>query len=97
MNSEDQTKQISESTRNLAKAVLIWGFQTFDTVHKISTQAQEFMQDLVDEARAEQVANKSKDQAENVEPQQEMPNPVSKEEAENVEPQQKMSNPVTQK
>lgn len=67
MSSEEQTKQLSESTRNLAKAVLIWGFETFDTVQKISMQTQEFIQDLVAEARSEQAANNSKD--ENAEPQ----------------------------
>ena len=85
MNSEDQTKQLSESTRNLAKAVLIWGFQTFDTAQKVSTQAQEFIQDLVDEARAEQSTKRSKEQEENVETQHKK----SQKQEENVETQQK--------
>lgn len=97
MNSEDQTKQISESTRNLAKAVLIWGFQTFDTVQNVSVQAQEFIQDLVEEARAEQTANQSKEQNENVEPQQKKPQSVTPEQNENVEPQQKKPQSVKKK
>lgn len=66
MKSEDLNKSFSESTRALAKAFLILAFETFDTVQKISSQTQEFIQDLVAEAKSEQAANSSKTQ--NVEP-----------------------------
>lgn len=67
MSSEDLNKTISESTRTLAKAFLMWGFETLDTVQKLGAQAQEYVQELVDEAKTEQAAHKAKD--ENAQPQ----------------------------
>lgn len=59
MSSEDLNKSLSESTRALAKAFLILGLETLDKVQKFSTQAQDYLQELVTEVQHEQSASKA--------------------------------------
>lgn len=56
MSSDDLNKSLSESSRALAKAFLVWGLESLDRVQEFSHQAQEYMQELVAEAKQEQQA-----------------------------------------
>jgi hypothetical protein len=56
MSSDDLNKSLSESSRALAKAFIVWGLESLDRVQEFSHQAQEYMQELVSEAKQEQQA-----------------------------------------
>lgn len=64
MSSDDLNKSLAESTRALAKAFIMWGLESMDRVQEFSHQAQEYMQELVTEARKEQTASKTDDTSE---------------------------------
>lgn len=68
MSSDNLNKSLSESSRALAKAFLIWGFETLDKVQDFNAQAQEYIQELVTEAKTEQTAYKDKKQPEKSQP-----------------------------
>ena len=57
MSSDDLNKSLAESTRALAKAFIVWGLESMDRVQEFSHQAQEYMQELVTEAKKEQTAS----------------------------------------
>jgi hypothetical protein len=59
MSSDDLNKSLAESTRALAKAFIVWGLESMDRVQEFSHQAQEYMQELVTEAKKEQTAGKT--------------------------------------
>lgn len=59
MSSDDLNKSLAESTRALAKAFIVWGLESMDRVQEFSHQAQEYMQELVTEAKKEQTASKN--------------------------------------
>lgn len=61
MSSDDLNKSLAESTRALAKAFIVWGLESIDRVQEFSHQAQEYMQDLVVEAKKEQAATSKTD------------------------------------
>lgn len=53
-------ESLSESSRNLAKAGLIWGMDVFDKTQSAVAEAGESFQDLVAEARADRATAKAK-------------------------------------
>lgn len=59
MSSDDLNKSLAESTRALAKAFIVWGLESMDRVQEFSHQAQEYMQELMTEAKKEQNASKT--------------------------------------
>ncbi|MBD2309710.1 hypothetical protein H6G17_30290 [Chroococcidiopsis sp. FACHB-1243] len=59
MSSDDLNKSLAESTRALAKAFIVWGLESMDRVQEFSHQAQEYMQELVTEAKKEQTTGKT--------------------------------------
>lgn len=59
MSSDDLNKSLAESTRALAKAFIVWGLESMDRVQEFSHQAQEYVQELVIEAKKEQAASKT--------------------------------------
>jgi len=56
MSSDDLNKSLSESSRALAKAFIVWGLESLDRVQEFSHQAQAYMHELVTEAKQEQQA-----------------------------------------
>ncbi len=53
-------ESLSESSKNLAKAGLLWGMDVFDKTQTFVAEAGESFQDLVAEARAERAVATSK-------------------------------------
>ena len=51
---------LEESSRNLAKAGLIWSFDVFDKTQSFVAEAAESFQDLVAEAKADQAVSRAK-------------------------------------
>jgi len=64
MSSDDLNKSLAESTRALAKAFIVWGLESMDRMQEFSHQAQEYMQELVTEAKKEQAASKTNNSSE---------------------------------
>lgn len=63
MEPKDPGKLFAEANRNLAKAVIILGFQALNSIQEASTQAQELVQDLVKEAQDDIATKKAKQEA----------------------------------
>ncbi len=53
-------ESLSESSKNLAKAGILWGMDVFDKTQSVVAEAGESFQDLVAEARAERASAKAR-------------------------------------